>query len=224
MKTRFLPLALTATLALASCSTTPTGTGSPAAQESTAAASDTSAASSGGAAVIDTVADRTAQAPAVDGPVAQAYGLSGKSVVDIVNGMDVTNAHRGSGVNGSVRGDHLLLTDEKTGQEQNVPVPDDLFYLSVAPYVGTTHECFNHSLTGCRGEFANTQMQATVKKDDGSVLYEGPVTTFENGFVGFWLPRDVRGTMSFSYDGKTVEAPFGTDATSPTCVTTMQLT
>lgn len=222
MKTGLAPLVLVVALGLSGCggASTETAPSSQGAGQTNGAA----ATQAGSATVIDTVPDRTAAAPAVDGPVVSAYGLAGKSVVEIVEGLDETNSHRGSGVNGSVRFDHLLLTDEKSGQEQQVPVPDDLFYLSVAPYAGTTHECFNHSLTGCVGEFAGASMQATVTKKDGTVLYDGPVTTFENGFVGFWLPRDIEGTLSFSYDGKSVEGPFATDAESPTCLTTLQLT
>ncbi|GMA42326.1 CueP family metal-binding protein [Mobilicoccus caccae] len=227
MKTRVLPLALAVALSLAACgSGGETQAGSPAPQGAATSQHGGGSGATGGAGgeVIDTVKTETAAAPKVENAMLEKYGISGRSVVELVDFMDETNEHRGSGLNGSVRADHLLLKDEQTGQEQAVPVPDGLFYVSVAPYAGRTHECFNHSLTGCVGEFAGTQMQAKVVTDDGTVLHDGPVTTFENGFVGFWLPRDVKGTMSFTYDGKSVEAPFATDEKSPTCITTMQLT
>ncbi|MDO5627075.1 MAG: CueP family metal-binding protein [Mobilicoccus sp.] len=232
MTKRALSLALAVTLFAAGCGTAqeaPEETAAPAtatqAEETPPADEQTAPAGQG---VIDTVPDKTGNAPAVaepllEDPVLSEFGLNGKSVVEIVDFMDETNAHRDSGLNGSIRYDHLKLTNENTGDETEVPVPDDLFYMSVAPYVTQTHECFNHSLTGCVGENAETEMDVTVTDSEGTVLFDGPATTFENGFIGFWLPRDITGTMEVTYDGKSGSMEFGTGEDSPTCITTLQL-
>lgn len=226
MRTRTLTVALAAALLLSGCGSNGSTGDQNAAQgaATSAAAGGQTGDQAGGASVIDTTKKATAAAPAVKDPMLAKYGLDGKSVVEIVDDLDETNAHRGSGLKASIRPDHLQLEDESAGTRTTIPVPDDLFYMSVAPYATQTHECVNHSLTGCKGELPKAAMTAKVTKDDGTVLYEGPATTFENGFVGFWLPRDIRGTMRFDYDGKSVSAPFVTDTTSPTCITTMQLT
>ncbi|GMA34464.1 CueP family metal-binding protein [Demequina litorisediminis] len=70
-------------------------------------------------------------------------------------------------------------------------MPDDAFYVSLAPYVDTTHECYFHSLTTCTGEMQGEDIDVTVTDvETGEVLVDEAMTTFDNGFVGLWLPRD----------------------------------
>jgi hypothetical protein len=123
----------------------------------------------------------------------------------------------------SVRPDELVLTDAD-GAERALDLPDDRFYLSVAPYVSTTHECFHHSLTTCKGELSDEKVQVTVTDDTGKVLVEKQTRTFDNGFVGLWLRRGTTGTIEVEYDGKQGRARFGTGEDDPTCLTTLQLT
>ena len=49
-------------------------------------------------------------------------------------------------------------------------------------------------------------------------------TTFANGFTGFWLPRDIDGTLRVTYGGKSGETAISTAAKAPTCLTTLRLT
>lgn len=149
-------------------------------------------------------------------------GLAGKDVKTIVSELDRTQDDKAKGLKGSVRQGELQLTDA-SGATAAVPIPADSFYLSMAPYVSRTHECFYHHLTGCQGELADKAMQVTITDAAGKTLVDEQVRTYANGFVGFWLPRDVTGTITVAYDGKTVTAPFATGATSPTCVATLQL-
>ena len=148
--------------------------------------------------------------------------LAGKDVKAIVSELDRTQDDKAKGLKGSVRQGELQLTDA-SGATAALPSPSDSFYLSMAPYVSQTHECFYHHLTGCQGELAGKAMKVTITDAAGKALVDEQVTTYANGFVGFWLPRDVTGTITVAYDGKTVKAPFATDGTSPTCVATLQL-
>lgn len=75
----------------------------------------------------------------------------------------------------------------------------------MAPYVDQTHECFNHSLTTCKGELASKAMQVRIVDEHGKVLVDETRTTFENGFVGFWLPRDIKGTLRVTYGARVGE-------------------
>ena len=98
------------------------------------------------------------------------------------------------------------------------------FYLSVAPYIDQTHDCFNHSLTTCQGELASTEVQVQIVDRAGNdVLVDETRTTFENGFTGFWLPRNIEGTLRITSDGRSAEADFTTHPDAPTCLTTMHL-
>lgn len=97
--------------------------------------------------------------------------------------------------------------------------------MSVPPYVDQTHECFYHSLATCQGELSGEDVRVrTVDDETGEVLVDEQTTTFDNGFVGFWLPRDIAGTIEVSHDGLTGTAGFTTTDDGATCLTTLRLT
>ncbi|MFA6575897.1 MAG: CueP family metal-binding protein, partial [Nocardioides sp.] len=152
------------------------------------------------------------------------YGLDGMETVEIIDHLDrLGGDDRPADLMASVRPSELVVS--AGDEEYSLEVPDGQFYLSVAPYVDTTHECFNHSLTTCQGELTETDVDVTITDEtNGEVLVDEVRTTFANGFVGFWLPRDIEGTVSIEYDGKAGVVDFATGEDSPTCLTTLQLT
>lgn len=147
-------------------------------------------------------------------------GLPGDEVVDRLDRMPLDE--RPGGLMASVRDDQLVL-NEGSEDEAAVELPDGRFYLSVAPYVDQTHECYFHSLTTCQGELGGEEVSVTITDDAGEVLVEETTEVFDNGFVGFWLPDDVKGTVEVTYDGRTGQVPFATGPEDPTCLTTLQL-
>jgi hypothetical protein len=151
------------------------------------------------------------------------YGLANKSAVEVIDQLDrLPVAERPGDLMASVRVDELLISDGSS--EAALPIPDDTFYLSVAPYLDSTHDCFYHSLTTCQGELSERDVDVTITTDSGEILVDETVTTFDNGFVGFWLPRDVDATLEISYQGKNAQMPISTGPDDPTCLTTVQLT
>jgi hypothetical protein len=162
-----------------------------------------------------------AESSGVEGRLA-AYDLDGLAADRIVDELDrLPLAERPDDLMASVRVDQLVLSD---GQEElAMELPEDRFYVSVAPFVEQTHECFYHSLTTCTGELGGEEVQVTIVDDAGEVLVDEQATTYDNGFVGFWLPREVAGTIRVSYDGLEGEADFSTTDDGATCVTTLQL-
>lgn len=153
-----------------------------------------------------------------------AYGLAGKSTVEVIDHLDrLGGAQRPADLTASVRPGELQLA--RGTQQASLDVPDDRFYLSVAPYARRTHECFFHSLTTCQGELTGAKMQVKiVDETNDKVLVDETRTTFANGFVGFWLPRGIEGTLQVSYDGMTGKTTIATDEDAPTCLTTLRLT
>lgn len=142
--------------------------------------------------------------------------------VDVVDALEaLPPAARPTDYTVSVRPAALVVTD--ADGERELPLPDDVFYLSVAPYVDATHECFFHSLTTCLGELADEEVSVTVVADDGEVLLDETRRTAANGFLGLWLPRDVRGTLTVASEGRSASTAFGTGEDDPTCLTTLQL-
>ena len=108
--------------------------------------------------------------------------------------------------------------------ETSVPLSGaNEFYLSIAPFASQTHDCYFHSLATCKGELANTSVHVTITDAAGATLVDADATTYANGFVGFWLPRDISGTVTVTVDGKTGSVPFATGAEDATCLTTLQV-
>ncbi len=151
-----------------------------------------------------------------------AHGLSGKSPREVVEALDQEPSARPLSLMGSVRYGEVLLDDGKS--QASLPLKGEDFYLSIAPYENRTHECYFHNLGTCQGELADTDVHVTVVSEDGETLVDEDVTTYSNGFVAFWIRKDIKGTVTVTKDGKTGEVPFSSDSEGATCVTTLQLT
>ena len=147
--------------------------------------------------------------------------LDAKQIIERLDTMPLTE--RSTDFLASIRPDNLLVSDQK-GREVSLQMPENEFYVSVAPYVYQTHDCYFHSLTTCLGELKNEELQGTITYAAGTVLVSDTYRTYSNGFLGFWLPRDINATITLEYEGQSVTAPLSTTDADPTCVTTLQLT
>lgn len=151
------------------------------------------------------------------------YDLDDMDAVEIIDHLDrLETAERPADLIASVYPDELVLTDNR--QEVVLDLPQNLSYLSIAPYVEQTHDCFYHSLTTCQGELSNATVDVEITDSTtGDVVVDEQATTFDNGFVGFWVPSDIDGTIEISYDGRTGTSDFTTTDEGATCVTDLQL-
>lgn len=147
-------------------------------------------------------------------------GLEGKSIEQIVGTIDQLPRTTPLSYKASVTGTELILMDGE--QKYHYPLGDK-FYLSIAPYQKTTHPCANHSLSGCTGEMPNTPFDVKISDSNGNVIVNEKMQSYHNGFIGVWLPRDVKGTIEVNYQGKRATAPITTYNDSNTCMTTLQL-
>lgn len=148
-------------------------------------------------------------------------GLGATEVIDRLDAMPVQD--RPEDLIASVRPDVVVLGDGET--EVELPMPRDEVYVSVAPYRRSTHECHFHSLTTCLGELAHARVRVELTTADGEVVLSETRTTFDNGFVGLWVPRGIRGTLSVEHGGSRGTVPVSTqDDQDATCVTTLRLT
>ncbi|KAA8782834.1 hypothetical protein ABIE27_000284 [Paenibacillus sp. 4624] len=117
-----------------------------------------------------------------------------------------------------------LTVKEADGQKVTYDLPEDKFFLSIAPYVEQTHPCEIHSLTGCQGEMANEQFSVTIHDSEGNTLMKDEVLkSGANGFMDFWVPRDRTYLIRIVHGGKVAETQLSTYKTDQTCITTMQL-
>lgn len=152
------------------------------------------------------------------------HSLDTMNATEMIDHLDrLGGAERPTDLMASVRPAEVVLSSGD--EEKSLAIPDDKFYLSFAPYVDQTHDCFHHSLTTCQGELiAETVDVEITDTTNDTVLLDDTVTTFENGFIGVWLPRDIEGTIQITYDGKTGEVDFATDDDAATCLTTLRVT
>ena len=167
--------------------------------------------------------------PTADGTVSQdtfltTHGLAGMDAVEIIDHLDRQKVtERPTDLIASVRADELLLSSDD--QEVVGDLPDNQTYVSIAPYLNSTRDCFDHSLTTCVGELSNEDIQVKITDEaTGEVLVDEETTTFDNGFIGFWLPDDVTGLIEVSYQGRTGTTEFSTTDDGATCVTDLRLT
>ena len=167
-------------------------------------------------------------APAASAPAAGQAGDAlaapappGKTGKKIVAQLDQAPDARPLPLRASVRYDHVLVGDGTN--ETKVPIEGDQFYLSIAPYASQTHECFYHSLATCMGEMQSADVHVMIVDPAGTVLVDENATTYANGFVGFWLPKDITGEVTVTADGKTGTVPFATGPEDATCLTTLQV-
>ncbi len=123
----------------------------------------------------------------------------------------------------SITSEKLIVTnsDEK---ETTYLLPEDEFFVSIAPFINETHPCTNHSLTGCQGEMVEEEFDVYIEDKEGNVVLEDTLRTEENGFFDLWLPRDKTYHITINHNGKKVESEFSTFKQDGTCITTMQLT
>lgn len=151
------------------------------------------------------------------------HGLGGMDAVEAIDHLDQQAVDdRPSDLMASVYPDELVLAGE--AQEVTLDLPEEKSYVSIAPYVSTTHDCFYHSLTTCRGELANEKLDVQITDSaTGDRVIDDQVATFDNGFAGFWVPSDFEGTIDITHEGKSGSVDFSTAEDAATCITDLRL-
>ncbi|MFD2132216.1 CueP family metal-binding protein [Pseudogracilibacillus auburnensis] len=123
----------------------------------------------------------------------------------------------------SITSKQLIVTDSDD-KELVYDLPEEEFFVSIAPFINETHPCENHSLTGCQGELVNQDFDLYIEDMDGNVVLDETMNSESNGFIDLWLPRDKTYNVNISHEGKRVESEISTFEKDGTCITTMQLT
>src|SRR5699024_5715029 len=116
-----------------------------------------------------------------------------------------------------------LIVTEKDDSESVYPLPENEFFVSIAPFINETHPCTNHSLTSCQGELVNKDFDIFIEDMDGHVIIDGTMNSEANGFIDLWLPRDKTYRLKITHESQEVESEISTFENDGTCITTMQL-
>ncbi|GAA0314331.1 CueP family metal-binding protein [Oceanobacillus sp. FSL W7-1293] len=125
--------------------------------------------------------------------------------------------------NASITSEQLIVTNDEGEEEAVYDLPEDEFFVSIAPFEQQTHPCEIHSLTGCQGEMVREDFEVYIENAAGDVIIDETIQTEENGFIDLWLPRDETYTVEIKQDGKEVTSEISTFQDDFTCITTMQL-
>ncbi|GGP11896.1 MULTISPECIES: CueP family metal-binding protein [Oceanobacillus] len=125
--------------------------------------------------------------------------------------------------NASITSEQLVVTDNEGNEQAVYDLPEDEFFVSIAPFMQQTHPCEIHSLTGCQGEMVLEDFDVYIETAEGDVVIDETMQTEENGFIDLWLPRDETYTVEIRHDGKEVTSEISTFDDDFTCITTMQL-
>lgn len=142
-----------------------------------------------------------------------------KDIKELVNDYSVGNL---KDVTASITSTHLITKDSK-GKEEVIELPEDEFFVSIAPYINETHPCKDHNLTGCQGEMVNKEFDITIKDSEGNIIVNDKMKTQANGFIDLWVPRDQTYEITIKHEGKKVDSTFSTFEEDGTCITTFKL-
>ncbi|GGF67432.1 hypothetical protein GCM10010912_10520 [Paenibacillus albidus] len=133
------------------------------------------------------------------------------------------STRKATAASASITSTQLIVTGEDS-KEAAYDLPEDEFFLSIAPYEESTHPCAIHSLTGCQGEMTDKEFIVTINDADGKVVLDkAAMKSQSNGFIDLWLPRDQTYRITVEHEGKTAESEISTYKQDNTCLTTMQL-
>lgn len=116
-----------------------------------------------------------------------------------------------------------LIVKDNDNQEKVYDLPENEFFVSIAPFINETHPCDIHSLTGCQGELVEEDFDLHITDSAGNVILNKTKRTEANGFIDLWLPRNETYNVTITQDGKTTESKISTFKGDNTCITTMQL-
>ena len=139
-----------------------------------------------------------------------------KELVEILSVNDVNDYEA------VITSTQLIITTKD--HRDMIYLPDDEFFVSVAPYIHETHPCTNHVLTSCQGELVNEDFEVTIVDEQGDIVVHGTFNSGSNGFIDLWLPRNKAFQIEIKHEEKQVISEISTFEHDGTCLTTMQLT
>ena len=143
-----------------------------------------------------------------------------KNIKELVQDYSASNIENESA---SITSDELIVTDNEENQF-TYELPEDEFFVSIAPFINQTHPCENHSLTGCQGEMVDEEFDVYIEDSKGNVIIDQTMKSLSNGFIDLWVPRDETYQVAITHEDKIAESEFSTFKKDNTCITTMQLT
>src|SRR5699024_12825287 len=99
------------------------------------------------------------------------------NIKEMVSELSASNIVESASINDQT----LIVQDD--GDENVYTLPDDEFFVSIAPYISYTHPCEFHSLIGCQGELMNEEMDVKITDEDRVVNGDVKLTSLGYGYL-----------------------------------------
>jgi len=145
------------------------------------------------------------------------FGFNNITIEELVQGLDSNDINKPN-LSASITGTHLLLAN--ADKSVKIPLSNDKFYVSFAPYINNTHTCSNHNLITCTSELKNESFHVLILDETGKAIIDKYVQSMDNGFIGMWMPKNITGKLIVSYNGLKASTNITTFNDSNTCITT----
>src|SRR5690625_3801248 len=75
---------------------------------------------------------------------------------------------------------HELIINDQGKQKTVYDLPEDEFFVSIAPFVSETHPCDIHSLTGCQGELVEEEFDVTIVDEADNIIVDEIMPSYAN--------------------------------------------
>lgn len=149
------------------------------------------------------------------------YNLQNMDIYELVSYFEET-LNEDEALNVFITGKALTINDHKDTIE--IDLPQEQFFLSLAPYINQTHPCSNHNLITCRGELTNQNFELKIiDLNTNVIIIDQTVTSEKNGFIGVWLPKNIDVQITVTQNNLSSTTQITTNNTSNTCLTTLKL-
>lgn len=150
--------------------------------------------------------------------------LFNKYKLDINNNTELiqqleNNDYQGN-ISASISDQSIYLNID--GKALEIDIESEDLYIAFAPYISTTHDCYTHSLTGCRGELIDQDITVRIYDEFDELLEEEIYNTGHDGFIGLFLTKRELYRVEVSYDGKLSSFEVR-ENTNQTCYTEVEL-
>lgn len=83
------------------------------------------------------------------------------------------------GINVSIDSKVMSVTNSNGKVIESLNLPEDEFFVSIAPFKTMTHPCEINSLSGCQGELIEEELHVTVVDQKGNTIIDENMTTNE---------------------------------------------
>lgn len=150
--------------------------------------------------------------------VFQKFNLDPSNVSALIEQLE--NESFPNSLSASITDQQVLIYYQNETYE--IDIHDSLLYVSFAPYLTYTHDCFRHSLTGCQGEMVNQNMVVKIYDDSLQLLDTKTVNTGKDGFIGLFLERNRTYKIVVEYENMQTEF-FVMSGTTQTCYSELKL-